>query len=763
MNLTNWQESDRAALKAFYSVSGHLWSWAEMEAGTTSAARTAREWIESGPPPRLFPVLLPRVTTAVDNTTNVIWYAVAFNQAQCEQLRSELWAYVGPVATDFDRRCAEVNASDEAEVVLSSWVGGQWFFRITVKDNTKKDWLRNALNRLRFVWGKRPIGRPTRFRTTEELLRDFHASLTNLDESSSDKWLQELKDGGRLSAENLLFLQIERLATFGRWEELFLHPQWSLLRQLRRPRQVTARMIEAIYQVKLAPFIERKEPAEAVAFFRDKVLPENGAIFRNRGQANSRPVLLAFILAAAAGEQPQRDKIIGLLSNIPEATPERFFGQSVLALISEGVEKLKGKELEFAKRAVANNDYDGAWELLKKLTPSVDTVRLMLVCAYEFDTLEAAETVNSSLQTIGEQSSALVFKNNRTVLRNWDELKKRLKQSPPPTDWESWLKRLDAQPDWTEAVATACDGAAIWSLDIYKGNQNRVIAVADKLFADRSDSARRSLRTALPNLAGFFIPNGLGNSEFRPIYANLLMLSVLTEDFSTEDFSFVQTLLEAILDSGATARVYEDAVQTCVEIWQTFGSVYTLDWALETLDILASRPTSAPQARDRFFEVVLASFQKDHRRVSSDQWDIFSWLSKDLGRGNDFSAICPTNSVTGTPGTPSDQHRESLADKTVAIYTLTQSAGERAKKMIQQMFLGVDVQLTTELVGSASLKALSRRADWFIVATRSAKHAATEFIKQSRPPGKTELLYPTGKGASSIVGTLLKAVGATSN
>jgi hypothetical protein len=83
--------------------------------------------------------------------------------------------------------------------------------------------------------------------------------------------------------------------------------------------------------------------------------------------------------------------------------------------------------------------------------------------------------------------------------------------------------------------------------------------------------------------------------------------------------------------------------------------------------------------------------------------------------------------------------------------------------MIQQMFLGVDVQLTTELVGSASLKALSRRADWFIVATRSAKHAATEFIKQSRPPGKTELLYPTGKGASSIVGTLLKAVGATSN
>jgi hypothetical protein len=236
------------------------------------------------------------------------------------------------------------------------------------------------------------------------------------------------------------------------------------------------------------------------------------------------------------------------------------------------------------------------------------------------------------------------------------------------------------------------------------------------------------------------------------------MLSVLTEDFSTEDFSFVQTLLEAILDSGATAKVYDDAVQTCVEIWKTFGGIYTLDWALETLDILASRPTPARHARDRFFEAVLSSFQKDHRRVTSDQWDIFSWLSNDLGRGNDFDAIRPAKSGTGTPGTTSDKDRESLAGQTVAIYTLTQSAGERAKKMILQMFSGVDVQFTNELVGSTSLKALSRRADWFIVATRSAKHAATEFIKDARPPGKSELLYPSGKGASSIVSALLKAM-----
>lgn len=762
MNLTNWHESDREALRAFYSTPGQLWTWSEMESGANAAARTACEWVETGPAPKSFPILLPRVTVDSNGQTRLFWYAIAFNPAQSEQLRSELWAFVGPVGSDFRRRSADIRDQDDAENILRSWTRGPWIYRFEVIDNTRKEWIRTSLRRLRFIWTKYPVGMQTKFRTTEELLRNFHTSLINGDEASSEQWLRELRDGGRLSAENLLFLQVERLAAFERWDDLLLHPQWSLLRQMRRPRQVTARMIEALWHVKLHPFLHRNDSAGVVPYVREHILPENGVLFRNRGRATSPQIVLAFMLAAVATATPERDRVQKLLVQLPESTPERSFAESVLSFMSDSLDKPQRGDLENTRKAIENNDYEGAWDLLQKLPPSIDSVRLMLVCAYEFDTLEAAEVVNSALQSIGEQSSVLLFKNNRTILRNWEELKKRLNQFPPPTDWESWLERLDTKPDWTEAVATAGDGAASWPLDIYRGNQNRVIALAHKLFADRSDSARSTLRTALPLLVGFFIPNGQGASEFRPIYANLLMLSVLTEDFSTEDFSFVQTLLEAILDSGATAKVYDDAVQTCVELWQTFGSIYMLDWALETLDILASRPTPTRHARDRFFEVVLSSFQKDHRRVTPDQWNILNWLSNDLGRGNDFAAIRPTKSATGTPG-PTYNDPRSLAGQTVAIYTLTQSAGERAKAIIQQMFSSVDVQLTNELVGSGPLKALSRRADWFIVVTRSAKHAATEFIKQHRPPDKTELLYPTGKGASSIVSTLLKALSGRAN
>jgi hypothetical protein len=760
MKLTNWHEPDREAVQAFYSVPRQLWSWADMTSGANAAARMASEWVETGPAPKLFPVILPRVSLDPNGESNLFWYAIAFNQAQGEQLRSDLWAFLGPVATDFNRRRAVIRDEDQAEKVLMSWSGGPWIYRFKVIDNSKKEWIRAALERLRFVWTRRPVGQQTRFRTTEELLRDFHTALVNGDDSSSEKWLQELRDGGRLSAENLLFLQIERLAALGCWEELFLHPQWSLLRQLRRPRQVTARMIEALYRIKLIPFLDRNDAPGAITYVREKILPENGALFRNRNQASSPCILLAFYLAAAASETPQRDRVQKLLLQIPEATRERSFAETVFSIIANTSAEPKEAGLELAKRAIATNDYEGAWEVLKKVPPSVDSARMLLICAYEFDTPEAAQAVNATLESLSEQDRALVFKNNRRVIRNWDELKQRLGQTPEPTNWELWLARLDSQPDWPEAVFAARDGASLWSLEIYRANPRRVGKLADQLFVDRSGSARRSLRSALPHLTGFFIPDGQGVSEYRPIYCCVLMLTALTDDLSAEDFQFVETLLEAILEAGVTEQVYQDAVQNCTGILETHGSTYTINWALGILDILASRPSPLPAIRDAFFEAVLITLQREHRRVSRSQWEMFSWLCHDLGRSDDFAAIHPPSSTGVASGSSSNQYRKMLKGRTIAIYTLTESAGDRAKKMIEHMFSEVEVQVTSDLVGSTALRSLSRRADWFVVATRSAKHAATEFIKENRSNRMTELLYPFGKGASSIVSSLLKAIGA---
>jgi hypothetical protein len=45
---------------------------------------------------------------------------------------------------------------------------------------------------------------------------------------------------------------------------------------------------------------------------------------------------------------------------------------------------------------------------------------------------------------------------------------------------------------------------------------------------------------------------------------------------------------------------------------------------------------------------------------------------------------------------------------------------------------------------------MARNADLFVICWRSAKHAATDAIRQARPSSKPTI-YPSGKGSSSIL------------
>ena len=77
--------------------------------------------------------------------------------------------------------------------------------------------------------------------------------------------------------------------------------------------------------------------------------------------------------------------------------------------------------------------------------------------------------------------------------------------------------------------------------------------------------------------------------------------------------------------------------------------------------------------------------------------------------------------------------------------------------VIKKMFPRADVRISNDHGGSVKLKSLARESDFFVVATRSAKHAATEFIKANRGRGKSDLIYPNGKGSSSIISALKEA------
>ena len=74
------------------------------------------------------------------------------------------------------------------------------------------------------------------------------------------------------------------------------------------------------------------------------------------------------------------------------------------------------------------------------------------------------------------------------------------------------------------------------------------------------------------------------------------------------------------------------------------------------------------------------------------------------------------------------------------------------------MFPTADVRVSNDHGGSEKLKVMARDSDYFILSSRSAKHAAFDFIKANRSKERLGLIYPTGKGSSSMVSALLNSV-----
>ena len=220
MKLKDWNPLDVKCLRSFYDA-GQIWPFAAIEAAGDTATRALQNWIEDSPLPRRHPMLLPAFRPGMADPR---WYAIAFSDAQAEALRAELTAFLGPVGSDYQGRRAVLDNHDALELAAFGWAGGPFIYRFDVIPGSRAV-VRAAMERMQQVWRLRPNRPSFVYRTTDALLREFFAALANNDPLSSQRWLTEISQSGRLSAENLRFLEIERLGAHAFWDQLALHPQ----------------------------------------------------------------------------------------------------------------------------------------------------------------------------------------------------------------------------------------------------------------------------------------------------------------------------------------------------------------------------------------------------------------------------------------------------------------------------------------------------------------------------------------------------------
>ncbi len=318
--------------------------------------------------------------------------------------------------------------------------------------------------------------------------------------------------------------------------------------------------------------------------------------------------------------------------------------------------------------------------------------------------------------------------------------------TPLPASWVEWFAHL-GEPSFDAYLDVARKGAEEWPLDNSKGDPLRVKELKDAIEAAQNDplSVAR-ISEAMPYLVGWLQQDsGFPRNAFVPIYAELLLLTAIDSARSKQIFQSSQVLVSALLDCGLDKAGYNSLLESVDLIAGDGFGVDMAYWLFEIVESLYRCSSPDSSARETFSHGLLARLTPLYGRLSSLQRAALHQLAAELGWSIDVTQEVEEQ-------IQDDGFAEKLYGQFIAIYSLTEDASRQAKKALEDLNPNVKVDISADHVGTQRLKAMSENADLFVISWRSAKHAATNFIRANR--GARPLIYARGKGFSSILRAL---------
>ncbi len=688
--------------------------------------------------------VLPRRTA--DRTQ---WYGLAHSDRQLKELSQVLEAFIVPAYARVDRY-AEFNGANPVDAAVMEFTGGHALVLDVLPGQQQQ--VRRALELFGTLDAMRPHRQLALSRPLGRLLREFEMTVLASEEDSSGQLIREIEQTGQLSSQNLAFLRIRRMAGLRQFDALLSMPELTTVLAIRRPARVSASLLEAVYVTELARYEADGDPEGALQHFSDIVLSKYPALFKSRHGLQTPEAIKSFMLHALAVRPEDAESRAQLLSS-PDLSPaDRHFVEQ-LAELSE-VSARAGVTLADAVSAAHAGNYDAALQTAASQPASVERAELLIRCAYEIDSIDAMRVAASAVSGLDPpQQDALVT--SRLYATLWSYISDALTGTSGlsvvegPGSWSEWFRQAIEGRAVPNAIQIAERAVVEWSAEDFSTRDSRTIA--EFLNRDIAPQPMRLVKDALPHFLAF-IERASEPARHRELLDDIAVLLMSDEDLGVADVQVIANLAGLLLDIGLSADRYRQLVDDFCAIWERVDSPVHLDSAIDMLDVLLTQACPNPGIRAVFFQKLLASFQRWQRRIRPDQWALLTELAGELGQLEGVQAVRQAEDQPDG-ATVATADRGAFAGRKVAIYTLTDAAAARAAALLTRNFDDVTVEVSNDHVASDRLRALAREADIFVVATRSAKHAATTFIEAQRPPGRP-ILYAAGKGSASLIRAL---------
>ena len=686
------------------------------------------------------PLMLPRQ----DAAGRISWYCAGQSNRGALRLRETLQAFIGPSYSDFNGRPYPLNADDPVEAAFAEGTVSPTY-RIRASKPADVARIQRAFELYRGLLGRMPnLAQQTR-RPLGILRAELDRAIAAGDETEARRLSERIREIGRLDAENQLYLTVRVQAGLGQWREIAENGELlNQLTGLRLPPRVLADVHEALYWLYIEPSEDTRSPELALQAFRAAGLQRRSTLFSSRRGLRSPRVLKAFFLYAMVREDTDQLHLDTLASELEDVDDN--FAHALAGLRPQKETPGQIDRMSAADAAFDDFEIDRALALYLEAPPSRKRLSRLIRCAEDIGTIEAARRVLNAIEP-GDDAENLAA-SSAARLRSLQDKCATEQTEPTPHGWLDWAQEVEKGMDEDEAMTALRDHIVSWDSTSFSRDKEQ-IAKLTSIINNATGSSESLFREATPLLYRALKPESdLPSRHIKPLFQLLITKVAFFVDPSRNELELVRELTDTLLEMGLDKKEYASLVSDLKDLVTTQMSISTLGWSIDLVELLATHICPDHERRLRLVVRIVDQARRLSHRLSPAEILVLEDLCRD------YEIDCPPE-VRNAEQIESSELNGDLSGMRVGIYTLNESAGQRAATLLVSRWPTISVDLNSDHDCTKRLSNLARNADLFVFAWKSSKHQAFYCVKQHRNP-EAPFVHAQGKGSSSILRAVLE-------
>ncbi|HBQ6651880.1 TPA: hypothetical protein L8N83_001995 [Klebsiella quasipneumoniae subsp. quasipneumoniae] len=668
-----------------------------------------------------------------------VFYGLAQNGRSLDELRRVLTAALGSADTSADIKTLYHPTEPWEQLLFERSPNGILSFHflqvaaITAEETTKLRGERakrvySMLETVMELYRQRPVLNTLISRQTGRILRDFYTACHAHDGKAAELYLQELRGNQALSPLNLLFLELQGMAASAKWEAILTFPRLDVLLQGRVPERIQRLLLRSTGHYMMNAIQKANFPEDLRDGARRLALDMLPLYKTKPGFAHHDNFLPDWQLWAMGA---------ALLGINGWQTASPILQQGWLQQVEYWVN---------GASALPTVVQDAEQKLIQApvvILLSVDDAIALLAEAFIAD-VERESEIFAQMSAMPEVTQQAL----RATPKYWDAwlgLKKRCE--PQGYGWHHWLLDVQQATD-NQQYESLRQQLTIQFMDWFPATFDEQQWM-QLLSQQPTGMLGQALRDALPSVLQWL--NEYGVNVSSSLWSEWLMLLALEGVSSVEDVRLGGMILDTLLSGSFSQKEYLDALDAIEELCAKNESSRTVEYALDIAEILHDRVSADDARRLRYWVDIQTLLVRRWERLDNSM-QLLARMVERLYLRNDAGNTFPTEITPA--GVASPLHRD-LSGKKLVIYSLTETAARRGKEALMQLYPGLSIELNDDHVATDALINAARKADYFIFASGSSKHQAFYTVTSCRK----EIIYPAGKGASSMVAAFIRELG----